>query len=224
MPELVDLSGPIHPAMWHYRDPYFAPEIEELPRPDWLENPVHSEQVRMPLQTGSYVETSAHVFPDDPRVTAYPLERTVLLPTACVLVPKGPGEGVTGEEVRAGLDRLGVADPRGMGLLVGTGWDARWDEPGFTDDCPYFDDSVVDLVLEAGFSLLGGDTPRFENPAAPSGHLRRMFAERVLLLAPLRGLAGVGDRVGRLIAPPLNIPAASATPCRPVLVLDDRVA
>jgi kynurenine formamidase len=215
---LFDLSGPIHPRMWHYRDPYFPPEIEQIPQPNWLQTPIFSEMVRMPLQTGSYVETSAHAFFDDPRVMDYPLERTTLLRSVCVALPTPGGSAVTGDAVEAQLNSLPVDDFDGMGLIIGTGWGQNWDEPGFTDDCPFLDDSVIDLVLELGFSLLGGDTPRFENPQKPSGHLGRLFGAKKLILGPLMNVLDVGTRVGELIASPLNIPAASATPCRPVFV------
>jgi len=219
--QLFDLSGPIHPAMWHYRDPYFPPQIEQIPQPDWLETPIFSEWVTMPLQTGSYVETSAHAYFDDPRVMDYPLERTTLLPTACVVIPTPGGQPVTGDAVWEQLATLSVSSFEGMGLIIGTGWGDNWDEPGFTDDCPYFDDSVIDLALDQDFSLLGGDTPRFENPLKPSGHLGRLFTAKKLILGPLKNVVQVGTRAGLLIASPLNIPAASATPCRPVFVVED---
>jgi arylformamidase len=206
--------------MWHYRDPYFPPEIEQIPQPDWLETPIYSEAVRMPLQTGSYVETSAHAFFRDPRVMDYPLERTTLLETACVVVPVSAGQAVTGDAVQEQLASLSMTSFEGSGLIIGTGWGENWDAPGFTDDCPYFDDSVIDLVLQMGFSLLGGDTPRFENPQKPSGHLGRLFAAKKLILGPLKNVVQVGTQMGLLIASPLNIPAASATPCRPVFVVE----
>lgn len=218
---LYDLSGPIHPGMWHYREPYFAPEIEELPQPDWLEASIFSEMVRMPLQTGSYVETSAHAVYTDPRVMDYPLERTTLLDTACVVLPTPGGQGVSGDAVERALRSLPVDSFEGMGLIIGTGWGLKWDEPGFTDDCPFLEDSVTDLAISLGISLLGGDTPRFENPDQPSGHLGRLFASGALILGPLMNVVQVGTRVGQLICSPLNIPAASATPCRPVFVVED---
>lgn len=223
MTRLIDLTGPIYSGMWHYASPYFSPEVEELPIPEWLERPVYSEQIRMPLQTGTYIETSAHCTKDDPRIDDYPLERTTLLPTVSVWVPTPGGEAVTRARVEEGIARAGLEldQLKGMGLLIGTGWDSHWDDKDFTTACPWLEDGVSDLAIEVGVSLVGGDTPRFENPEAPSGALSRLFAERMLLLAPLVNLGEVGDRIGRIIASPLRIPAASATPCRAVFVLDD---
>ncbi|MFY1693258.1 cyclase family protein [Plantactinospora sp. WMMB782] len=215
---MIDISGPVHPQMWHYPDPYFAPEIFDLPPVSWLTEPVYSEAVRMPLQTGTYVETAAHVRPDGVRLDDVPLARTVLLPAVCVQVPKGPGEPVRAREVRRVLDNIGPGPWDGYGLLISTGWGTHWDEPDYLDACPYFDDDVIDEVLAQRFSLLGGDTPRFENPAAPSGHLRRFFRSDALLLAPLANLGAVGSNSGHLIAAPLPIRRISASPVRAVWV------
>ena len=215
---MVDISGPIHSEMWHYAAPYFKPEIYQLPPVEWLAEPVYSEAIHLPLQTGTYVESVAHVDPDGIRMNDVPLERTVLLPSVCVQLPKGPAEAIGERELRAAVDAIGAGPWKGFGLLVSTGWDSHWDEDDYLEQCPYFSDGAIDFVIEAEFSLLGGDTARFENPAAPSGHLRRLFACDVLLLAPLCNLAALGSGVGHVIAPPLPIRGISASPVRAVWV------
>lgn len=217
---IVDLTGEIYEGMWHYPDPYFGPEVRHIDPPDWLTPAVYSEAVRMPLQTGTYVESSAHCFEDDPGISEYPLDRTVMLPTVCVGVPKRPGEAVTAEELSSTVDALCPDGAEGMGLLIGTGWDSHWRDEDFVTDCPFFDDSVIDFVIERGFSLLGGDSPRFEDPKNPSGHLRRLLGARKLLLAPLCNLGQIAGNRGFLIAPPLNIPGVCATPTRALFMMD----
>lgn len=216
---MVDITGRIHTGMWHYADPYFPPEVYALPAVDWLPEPIYSEAMHMPMQTGTYVETAAHVRKDAVRLDAVGLERTVLLPSVCVQIPKGSGESIGAAELSTALGRLGSPGRwTGMGLLVSTGWGDQWDEPGYIDNCPYFEDDAIDVVLTQQFSLFGGDSPRFENPTAPSGHLRRFFTSDALLLAPLAHLTEVGDAVGHLIAAPLSITDISASPVRAVWI------
>ncbi|MBV7327169.1 hypothetical protein KFU94_02690 [Chloroflexi bacterium TSY] len=38
--QIIDISGPIEDGMWSYGDPYPAPQIEQIPPPDWLDYPV----------------------------------------------------------------------------------------------------------------------------------------------------------------------------------------
>jgi kynurenine formamidase len=216
---LHDISGPIHADMWHYAAPYFKPEIYQLPPVEWLAEPVYSEAVHLPLQTGTYVESVAHVDPTGIAVSDVALERTVLLPSICVQVGKGPEEAIGGDELREAVGRVGSGPWAGFGLLVSTGWDTHWDDDDYLTRCPYFDDDAIDFVIEEKFSLLGGDSARFENPAAPTGHLRRLFAADVLLLAPLCHLGDLGSSFGHVIAPPLPIRGISASPVRAVWVV-----
>jgi kynurenine formamidase len=214
MTETVDLSGPVYEGMWHYADPYFGPSIRRQTPPEWLSPPVYWESVSMPLQTGTYLESSAHCFEGDPGVNDYPVSRWAGLPTVSVFVPKGPGEAIVADDLAPVIDALCPDGTEGMGLLVGTGWDSHWRLDDFTTACPFFDDSAADLVIERGFSLFGGDSPRFENPEQPSGHLRRIFAAKILLLAPLCNLSVLGNTRGLLTAAPLSIAVASASPTR----------
>jgi kynurenine formamidase len=219
-PAVIDITGPVRPGMWHYADPYFAPVLSEIRQPDWLDDVIYSEAISMPLQTGTYIETAAHVDASRERIDEVPLERTVLVPAITVQVPAGRGGCID----RGPLEQLvkSVTPPpyAGMALLVGTGWSARWDEEDYVSDGPYFSPGAIEFVVEAGFGILGGDFPRFDNPAAPTGHLRRLFETEALLLAPLYGLDRVGNAAGSLIAAPLRIENASATPVRAVWVGD----
>lgn len=215
-PAVIDITGPIRPGMWHYADPYFAPVLSEIRQPDWLDDVIYSEAISMPLQTGTYIETAAHVDASRERIAEVPLERTVLTPAIAVQVRAGRADCIE----RGPLEKLVsvVAPPpyAGMALLVGTGWSARWDEDDYVTDGPYFSPAAIEFVVEAGFGILGGDFPRFDNPNSPTGHLRRLFETEALLLAPLYGLERVGNAVGSLIAAPLRVENASATPVRAV--------
>ncbi len=211
---IVDLSGPVYEGMWHYADPYFGPRIQRMTPPDWLNPPVYWESLSMPTQTGTYIESSAHCFEGDPAINDYPLERWANLPTVSIFLEKAPGEAIFAHEIEPLIDALCPEGTEGMGLLVGTGWDSHWRDADFTTDCPFFDDSAADLVIDRKFSLFGGDSPRFENPDAPTGHLRRIFAERVLLLSPLVRLREIANCRGLLTAAPLAIEIANASPTR----------
>lgn len=219
--EVIDLTTPIRDGGWHYDPPYFAPQIWSLESPSWVPGTLYSEAIKVPLQSGTYIESGAHCDPAVAKVWEYPLERTVLLPSVCIDA-SGPARGcVRSEVVEQGLDTLGVKETAGLGLLINTGWSAHWDRADFLTDCPYFDDDVADLVIEGGFSLIGSDTPRFEQPEAPSGHIRRMFEHDVLLLAPLTNMERVGRARGQLIAAPLAIEGVCATPTRAMWIPGD---
>lgn len=215
---VTDLAGPIGPRMWHYGAPYFSPELEMLAQPEWLESAIYSEAVRMPLQTGTYLETAAHVFRDRERIGEIPLERTVLVPAVAVQLGCGPRESIQRQVLERAVSEVLAPPYEGVALLVGTGWDKMWEDPAFVDNGPFFSEDAIEYVVEMGFGILGGDTARFDNPDAPTGHLYKLFSTDALLLAPLYNLGEVGNAVGWLIAAPLKMEGASASPVRAVWV------
>jgi arylformamidase len=221
-PAMIDITGPVESGMWSYAEPYFPPQISAIASPAWSAREIHQQAIAMPLQTGTYLETAAHVFPDRELVAEVALERTVLLPSVCVQVPAEAGQPIEAEGLRQALDRLDPAPSlRGTGLLVGTRWGQRWQAPEFVTDGPFFAPDAIDLVVSAGVGLLGADLPRFDDPRNPTGHLTRFFETDALLLAPLQGLERIGDARGRIIAAPLRIGGVCASPVRAVWVGDE---
>jgi kynurenine formamidase len=213
---LIDITGPIFPGMWDYGAPYFTPKVWSLDFQAWEGGPIYAEAVSMPLQSGTYLETAAHVFPTRERLGQLPIERTVLVPSICIYNAVGPRSALTAAMIEPLVRQ--VADPpyKGKALLIGTGWSSHWRDADFLTECPYLSEDAIDFVLEHDFAILGGDTPRYDNPYSPTGHLFRFFESETLLLAPLYNLEAVGNQAGWLIAAPLHISDISASPVRAV--------
>jgi kynurenine formamidase len=208
--------------MWHYATPYFAPKLTRLRQPDWLSAAVYSEAIQMPLQSGTYVETAAHVDPAGKAIAELPLDRTVLVDAIAIQLDAGKGARIERQALEDAVHRVCAPPYSGKALLVGTGWSDLWFEAEFVDGGPFFSDAAIDFVIQQEFGVLGGDFPRFDNPNAPTGHLYRLFASDAVLIAPLFGMAQLGNSTGRLIAAPLFIKNASATPVRAIWVPNAR--
>jgi arylformamidase len=218
-PALVDITGPIRPGMWHYDAPYFAPEIRALPSPDWIEGEIHQQMISMPLQSGTYLETAAHVDPERELVEDLELARTTMVPAVCVAVPAGARTPVAAAPLREAIARVMGGDAiAGTALIVATGWSSHWDDPDYVSGGPFFTPDAIDVVLELAPGLLGADIPRFDDPMHPTGHLNRFFASDTLMLAPLYGLEPIHDTKGTLIAAPLRIAGVCATPVRAIWI------
>lgn len=215
-PRLIDLSGPIAPGMWHYANPWFAPVLTKMEQPPGIERPVYSEILEMPLLTGTYLETAAHLDPAGEPVSEVSLERCVLVPAMAVQLESGPGARIDRSAVEEVVRGLGPPPYSGRALLLGTGWSARWFDDDFVDGGPHLTEALIEFVVEEGFSVLGGDFPRFDHPLSPPRLVHRLFAAGALVLAPLYDLGRVGNAVGQLIAAPLRIEGASASPVRAV--------
>lgn len=218
---VIDLSGPIRNGMWRYPDPYPAPSITEIPAPDWLDYPIYSQHVSMAVQTGTYLETAAHLDRRRPTIDRVDLASLVLVPAVVVRVAAEPGEEIGLGALQRALeqDERRPASLAGTALLVSTGWDRAWDDPGYVTDGPFFATDVIEWVVErARPSIFGADLPRFDSPSEPRNHLVTFFESDVLMLAPLRNLGAVPDEPGSLIALPLAIDGACASPVRAVWI------
>lgn len=211
---IIDISGPIDDGMWSYGDPYPTPRIVQVPPPDWLDYPVYSQTVSMAVQSGTYLETAAHMDQSRMPIDQLPLNRCHLVDAVALWVPKGANAAISATELQATLDSAGLTLRAGEALLVGTGWDAHWDAPNYVTDPPYFLSDAIDWVLDHEVALLGGDTPRYDSPHNPQNFFPKFFKSEILLLAPLINMAQVGTARGKLTALPLKIKDACASPVR----------
>ena len=68
---------------------------------------------------------------------------------------------------------------------------------------------------------MGADTPRVDSPSDPQGFFARFYSTDILLLAPVVNLAEVsGPRKPKLVATPLALTGACASPVRAMLLTD----
>lgn len=211
---MIDISGPISHNMWSYGDPYPTPQIAQIPPPDWLEYPVYSQTVSMAVQSGTYLETAAHMDPARISIDRLPLERCYHIPAVALWLPRGANQPVTAGDLERASREQKVPVQSGDALLIGTGWDSHWNDADYVTDPPYFSADAIDWVLERQFSLLGADTPRYDSPHTPQNFFPKFFSGEILLLAPLVNMAQVGSGRGRLTALPLKIEGACASPVR----------
>ena len=216
MTKIIDVTGPIYTRMWNYGPPYPEIKIEHLPKVPWLKHEVYSDMfVGMGSQTGTYIETNAHYFKDEKKLSDVPIEKLFMVDaTVLNLKPKGPKEGIRREEITALKPEIHEGDA----ILFGTRWGQRWREPNFVKDSPYLTYDAVMWFLDQKPSILGGDIPVFDNPDDPQGFWDKFFRSGALLLAPLVNLEKVTKRRTKLVALPLNVEGTCCAPCRTIVV------
>src|SRR5690242_7366719 len=197
---VIDLSGPITTGMCSYGAP--LPEVDVRPAATLKRDGWNGHALTLHTLAGTYVEAADHLFPGREMVNDLPLERFITRAVVAQLPDKAPLEPVTARELAAAAPE----DPRGAALLVATGWDAIWGQPGFVERCPYFLPEAMEWVANSGARLLGLDMPCVQDPRCDDGALNRVwFAEARLLLAPLVNLRQARSGRHTLVALPLNI-------------------
>jgi arylformamidase len=214
LPPVLDITGPIYEGMWTYGLPYEPFRIEQVPPVDWVAYPTYSQNISMNVQTGTYLETGAHMFPEMRTIDRLRPDELFLDAYILHLSTKGPKEPIRAEELLPLTERI----PEGSAILVCTEWGRNWEDPRFLADSPYFSAAAMDYILSLKPALVGADLPRWDNLDDPPGFFERFFRQDVLLLAPLMNLEQFERSIGRLIVLPLRIRGACASPARAVLV------
>jgi len=212
---LVDITGWIYSGMWRYFPEYPGADLSELPQPAQLagRDPVFLQKFVLGGQSGTYIENQAHVDRGATPVVDLPLEAFWRPALVISIGWRQPLTPVMAKD-------LAHAEPDirpGDAVLLHSGWDAKWHDPDYVEGSPYLSAEAARWLMDREIGLLGSDFPRFdcvERPCFPWPE----FWDRVgLLLAPVVNLAPVAGRRATLIAFPLKIAGACATPCRAVL-------
>ena len=214
-----DISGWIHNGMWSYCPEYPGANISDLPHPAFLPDdyPVYLQKFIIGGQTGTYVETKAHVDKSATPVTDLPLAELWRPAVVIDAGRKGPKEPITLSDFRHAKADIQPGDA----VLISTGWDRKWDDSDYIDNSPYIEREAALWLFDRQIGLLASDFPRFDDPAQMQFPWQEFWERVNLLLAPVTNLQGLSGRCGRLCAFPLKISGACATPCRAALIGDE---
>jgi arylformamidase len=224
---IIDVSGPITTGMWHYGPPQLdlpvpPVRVEQIDFPEPLKGQLVMDFVQMSSQTGTYLETARHVYAERESIDTVPLERSWMIPTVVLHVPSDARHKVTLDEAKASLAEQKLAIEPGDAVLIHTGWDREWDNPTrYLTDMPYVSRDVVYWLMDQRIGIWGADTPRADSPDDLQNFFGDFFKTDILLLAPLVNLDRVPSGVKpRLVALPLKLDGACASPVRAVLLTD----
>ena len=206
--------------MWEVEgNPFPLVEVRDLPSLPYLPYTVYAQTVFAPMQAATYLETAAHLYPDRMKIDQLPLER--LVTNAVVLkIPMGAGAHITAALIQQALQETGAGLHEGESLLIGTGWDAKWDDPDYLLYPPHFTGEAIDWILQQGVGLLGCDSPLWDDRREPENFFPRFFQSDILLLAPLVNLFAVQRTRVQLVTLPLKVAGVCAAPCRAVVMED----
>jgi arylformamidase len=220
MGRFVDLSGWIDNGMWSYFPEYPGACISECRHPKILPSnyELYCQTFLLGGQTGTYIETHAHVRKGATPLSACPLDSLVMPATVVRLKGKSDNSPILPADIEESLDRIQPEDA----VILATGWDAHWDEARrFVEGSPYITAEAARLLFQRGIRCLAADFPRFDylpNPCFPWG----LFWQSVrFLLAPVCNVYEGAFTRGRLYAFPLKIRGAMGSPVRAALEVED---
>jgi kynurenine formamidase len=114
------------------------------------------DRISMVGNTGTYLDSPYHRYPDGADLAGLPLSAVADLPTVTVRLT-GSGERAVTPQALAAYDVSGAA------VLLHTGWDRHWGTEAYGHDAPYLTGAAAQWLVAAGARLVGIDSVNIDN-------------------------------------------------------------
>jgi kynurenine formamidase len=210
---LIDLSHEIEHGMVTYGG-LPAPSIS-----DWLSRDASRARyaagttfqigkIELLANTGTYIDSPFHRYPDRPDVAGYALEAVANLP-ALVVRASGAGRSIDTSLFK----RL---DVKGKALLVHTGWDRHWRTDTYSGgQHPFLTKGAAEHLVKAGAALVGIDSLNIDDDkdGARPAHTNLLGAG-IAIVEHLTNLAQLPDDNFRFFAVPPRVKGMGSFPVR----------
>jgi len=170
-------------------------------------------RIDLVANTGTYVDTPAHRFPNGWGLSQLALERVADLEGILVDCRARPGKAI-GPDAFAGLSLAGRA------VLVATGWDAHWGTPAYLADNPHLTEDACRALVAEGAGLVGIDSLNVDSIADPRRPAHSaLLAAGIPVVEHLTGLDGLPTDGWRFFAVPPRIRGMATFPVRAFAIL-----
>lgn len=205
---MIDLSMPLH---------HLEEGVTITRRPDppvYVGHECFAWDLAIPSHTGTYFETSGHVFRDGINTNEFPVEDLVL-PAVCLRID-GAGREISAAELEQASEAVGLApDSRRRALLVDAG-------SRIGEEHAYFSRDAADWLADRGVRVFGSNTPRYDTGFVdPTGFFIDLFAAKVAIVANIVNLHLIPDCGFKLAVFPLSVAGVATVPCRVVAMSYD---
>jgi kynurenine formamidase len=214
---LVDLSHPVEDGVTTF--PGFPPPV--------MSHHISYEESRSQIAEGrefaadlitlvggsaTYIDAPRHFDHEGADVAALPLERLVDVPAAVVAAPPDGRREYQPSDFE-GLDLAGRA------VLLATGWDARWNTPGYATGSPYLGPDAARFLVEVGVAFVGIDALLIDDMGDPDPRPLReahhtLLGAGIPIIENMTGLTRLPRAGARVTAVPPAVKGVGNFPVR----------
>ncbi|MDD6540041.1 MAG: cyclase family protein [Firmicutes bacterium] len=205
--KIFDLTGLLSEGMWDYGEPFVPYAMNRIS--SFEEDEYIASKIVFTSHTGTHVDCTRHFGEHRPSVEEIDLAKFIGKgKLADVSASCSEHEPITVDMLKdAGADKV----QEGEILLVRTGWDKRWNTPGYEHDYPFMSVEAVEYIRDLGIKMFAADIPIIGDPssiaadmvlceaAIPSAYalvnLEQLPEEFTFAAFPLKIAAGDGSPV-----------------------------
>jgi arylformamidase len=166
------------------------------------------DQLTMVGNTGTYLDSPYHRYPDGTDLSGIPLDRTVDIPAVVVRVGGAAQRGI-------GVGALAAYEVAGAAVLLHTGDDVGFGTPAYADDAHFLTRAGAAWLAEHGPALVGIDAVNIDDHAdlqRPAHSL--LLAAGIPVVEHLTGLGQLPPTGAGFTAVPLRIERLGTVPVR----------
>jgi arylformamidase len=172
----------------------------------------HIGHIDMVSNTGTYLDTPFHRYPDGHDLAGLDPARVVGVPGIVV---------DAGEDQEISSARLDGHDVAGHAVLFRTGWDRHWGTERYGEpDHPYLGVAAAERLAEGGAAVVGIDSVNIDGTRTGERPIHSvLLAAGVPIIEHLTGLDQIGGRPFTLVAVPPAIRGMGTFPVRALAVV-----
>ena len=175
----------------------------------------HIGRIEMVANTGTYLDSPFHRYPDGKDLSELPLDRLANLNGVVIRPDLSNGRAID----RAAFEGH---DLQGKAVLVRTGWDAHWRTDRYFEGHPYLTGDAAEYLLGAGVALVGIDSLNIDD----TGDLSRpvhslLLAAEVPIVEHLRGVHQLPGDGFRFFAVPVKVKGMGTFPVRAFGIVEE---
>ena len=161
-------------------------------------------RIDMVANTGTYLDTPFHRYPDGHDLAALPLERVAGVPGVVI----GPDDELP-------------ADVSGCAVLVRTGWDEHWGTEHYGDPShPFVSAGLTDALVAAGPALVGIDSVNIDATTTGERPVHSaLLAAGIPIVEHLTNLGALPARGFEVFAVPVKVAGMGTFPVRAFAML-----
>jgi arylformamidase len=169
-------------------------------------------RIEMVSNTGTYLDTPFHRYPDGHDLAGLDPARVVGVPGLVV---------DAGEDQEISSTRLDGHDLAGHAVLFRTGWDRHWGTERYGEpDHPYLGVAAAERLAEGGAAVVGIDSVNIDGTRTGERPIHSvLLAAGVPIIEHLTGLDQIGGRPFTLVAMPPAIRGMGTFPVRALAVI-----
>jgi kynurenine formamidase len=222
--EIVDLGHELYSGMPCYAANVTAfwtvDDFDSTRRTSGGRRALRNKMMLLSEHTGTHFDAPSHFDEAGLSVDQVPLENLILAGHLLDLTHKKAHEAIEPQDLIEAERASGKAVTAGTAVVVWTGQDVNWGNPGFFYERPYVTAESAQWLVERGITLFCTDLIAIDNPEEWWEPTHTAFlGGGVPMVQQLNNLERLVGREFTFVALPLPMRGGTASPVRPVALL-----